>query len=137
MKQRLKNIIIPALALLVFVPAITLAANSEFVFPDKGKKEQAQISLQANGESLNLDKTERLATRDARRLANRANRQAMLEVLNSGDYEAWLAFAEDKNCPMISQVNAENFSDFVAAHQARMTDNQQNLNQMKQLRYQQ
>jgi len=47
---------------------------------------------------------------------NPEQHQAMLEIMESGDYEAWLELMGDS--PMADKVTQENFDQFVAMHQA-------------------
>jgi hypothetical protein len=121
MKKSYKKLIFPALAVMIFVPLISMAASETFSWPENNKNsvQYRQSSLEGfNHSSVDVDS--RILERETRRAENRARQTEMMSVLESGDYNAWLEFAKDKNCPMISQVNEENFSEFVEAHKLRI-----------------
>ncbi len=121
MKKNYKKLIFPALAVMIFVPLITMAASEAFSWPENNKNsaQYRQSSLEGfNHSSVDIDS--RISERETRRAENRARQAEMMSILESGDYNAWLEFAKDKNCPMISQVNEENFSEFVEAHKLRI-----------------
>jgi len=123
MKKNYKKLIFPALTLAIFIPLVSMAASDTFSFPERGQK--AIQYKQSSSENFNpslVDRETRLAERDARRLANRAKHTEMMSVLESGDYNAWLEFAQNNDCPMISQVNEENFAEFVEAHKERVAN---------------
>lgn len=62
------------------------------------------------------------SNKEACRQANQSKHQEMISILEQNDYQAWLDFVADKDCPMKAQVSEENFSDFVKAHQDRLIE---------------
>ncbi len=112
MKTHIKTIAFASLALLLLIPLVSMA-SSEIVLPSKGNQMKAQLK---DSNSANYE------TREARRATNQARHSEMLNVLEQNDYQAWLDFVGDKDCPMKEQVNQENFAEFVKAHQERVSE---------------
>jgi len=108
MNKNVKTIALSSLAMILLLPLVGLA-SSEIVLPDKGQKMSAQESRD-------------YTSRDARRLNNQSKSQELRAILEKNDYQAWLEFVADKDCPMKGQVSEENFSDFVLAHQERWSE---------------
>ena len=121
MKKNYKNLIFPVLALVIFIPLVSMAADNSSSFSEKGQRaiKHRQSSLENFNSSL-VDKDARMAEREDRRLENRAKHEEMIKVLESGDYNAWLEFVKDKECPMFSEISEENFSEFVKMHKSKL-----------------
>jgi hypothetical protein len=128
MKKKYKKLIFSALAVAIFIPLVSMAANENFSFPEKDKKcIQNKQSFVKNSNLSSIDKDTRILERENRRLENRVRHTEMMNVLESGDYNTWLEFVKDKNCSMTSQVNEENFAEFIDAHKSKI-ENRNNEN---------
>lgn len=55
-----------------------------------------------------------------------AQREAIEKALDNGDYSAWVTAvkAENENCPLLTKINASNFSTYVQAHNLRQQANE-------------
>lgn len=121
MKQNYKKLIFPALAVAILLPLVSMASSDDTSFSERGKKFfQSRKEFVENFDRSQMNKEEMFLQREDRRLENRAKHTEMMEVLEAGDYSAWLEFVKDKNCPMTAKINEENFSEFVEKHKLRM-----------------
>ncbi len=136
MKQKLKKLILPALALAIFLPLISMAASDETSIPEQAKNKFERKQELAKNYNYSLsDREANLLERENRRLENRAKHTEMMNILETGDFNAWLEFAEDKNCPNISEMTEENFSEFIEKHKLKVENRgseAKELNQRKQ-----
>lgn len=112
MKKYIKTITFASLALLLLIPLVSMA-SSEIELANKGTQMKAQFK---DGNLANYE------TREARRAGNQARHSEMLNILEQNDYQAWLEFVGDKDCPMKEKINEENFAEFVKAHQDRVSE---------------
>ncbi|MDD3711439.1 MAG: hypothetical protein PHP37_02470 [Patescibacteria group bacterium] len=150
MKKIKKNkLIIPALALAVFIPLVTMAASNDSssslkkvfgrgegrsemlgVRPGECKNlenltEEEKAVFQANMEAKRAKIEARRAEmgnmtaeeRETFRQERLAERDAINSAIEAGDYDAWLALANDKNCPFLDEVTRENFVEFFQNHE--------------------
>lgn len=112
MKKHIKTITLASLALLLLIPLVSMA-SSEIELANKGTQMKTQFK---DGNFSNYE------ARDARRASNQARHSEMLNILEQNDYQAWLEFVGDKECPMKEKINEENFAEFVKAHQERASE---------------
>lgn len=121
MKKSYKKLMFSAIAVVIALPLISMAAGNEISLPERGKKVSEQKrEFVGNFDGSQVNKEEMFLQRESRRLENRTKHTEMMEVLEAGDYNAWLEFVKDKDCLMTSQVNEENFSEFVEMHKLQM-----------------
>ena len=128
MKQNYKKLILPALAVAIFLPLVSMAASDI----TSKKSIQHRESSTENFIHSSVNKEDRILQRDSRRLENRARHTEMMEILEAGDYNAWVEFIGDKNCPMISEINEENFSDFVEMHREKVKNRNNEIGEKNQ-----
>lgn len=121
MKKNYKKLIFSVLAVIIFLPLASMANSDNISLSEKNKKSiQHRQSSMENFNHSSINKEDRLLQRESRRLENRAKHAEMMDILETGDYNAWLEFVKDKNCPITFQVNEENFAEFVEAHKQRV-----------------
>lgn len=135
------KLIIPALALVIFIPLVTMAASNDSTSLIKNAFGRGEGRLDMVGERLgehrnleNLTEDEKatfqanmeakraemdnmtVEEREAFRQERIAERDAIQKAIEAGDYDAWLALASEKNCPFLNEVTRENFVDFFQNH---------------------
>lgn len=85
----------------------------------------------------NMTTEEREAMRAKRKLERDImlkNREKIEAAMDAGDYEAWLELAKDTNCPFLSEVTVENFTEFVEKHKNMNGDKSEKERQGRGLR---
>lgn len=113
--------VIGAIALMTGGVIVADAAMNKSFNKENFKGSNLELENRQSMFGLSEDEREvKLAEVSARRLANQeemtVRREAVLEALNNGDYEAW-KMAVGENHPLINQVTADNFLQFASAHQ--------------------
>ncbi len=123
MKKNYKKLIFPALAVAIFLPLVSMAASDNISLSGKAEKavQHRESFVEEFSHSL-ANKEDRLIQRETRILENRAKHTEMMNVLETGDYNAWLEFVEDRDCSMTSRINEENFSEFIEAHREKVSN---------------
>jgi len=118
-----KNIVTTSvLSLAMIALAAGFAFNAYAQTPDTNT---AKAMFRGEGFRQNVNLTdEQKADMEARRAemeATRAEHQAAMQTaLNSGNYDTWVQVVKNQmgdDAPILSQVTADNFSQFVEAHQ--------------------
>jgi PAB1-binding protein PBP1 len=123
MKKNYKKLIFPALAVAIFLPLVSMAASDSISLSGKaGKAVQHRESFTEKFDHSFVNKEDRVMQRESRTLENRAKHTEMMNVLEKGDYNAWLEFVEDRDYSMTSRINEENFSEFIEAHREKVSN---------------
>jgi len=117
-----KNVISASvLSLAIIVLASGFAFNAYAQTSDTGTNTNFRAGHFGFNANLTDDQKVDLEARRADMDATRAEHQAAMQTaINSGNYETWVQTVKDQmgdNAPILSQVNAANFSQFVEAHQ--------------------
>lgn len=112
-----KKLILPALALVIFIPLVSMAASSDSSsFLEKGRDSSRKFK---GGEVSVEERAIFMEERRALREGRQSSREEMSAILETGDYDAWLEVAQNNDCPVILQVTRENFAEFASSHKER------------------
>lgn len=118
----IKSAVVLSILALAGVGIITASAATE------NSSDSLSFKRGRFGDGPRLEKTEKMARpelteeqkteMEAHRAEMEARQSAIQAALENGDYQAWLA-AAGEDCPLADKITAENFSQFVEAHQLR------------------
>lgn len=98
--------------------AVSGIATASFAFNGNGEGPPGD---RCPGNAVNMSDKERAEwqeDREARRAEAQEHRRAMEDTLESGDYDAWQEAVGD-NCPMAGEIDEDDFSDLMEAHNFR------------------
>jgi hypothetical protein len=116
-----QNFLIKGAAALVALVAVAGIAGASFAFNGNVSGSPDGVNRPAWGQKVNMTEEERNEWREARqerRAEAEERREAVMSALEAGDYDTWLeAVGEDH--PMTENINEDNFSRLVEAHNLR------------------
>lgn len=107
-------------AAVVALVAVAGIATTSFAFPGNGMQNNEDLAEQGKN-MVNISEEEReewMENREDRRAERGDHREAVEDAVESGNYEAWTE-AVPESCPMAENINEDNFSKLIEAHEKR------------------
>lgn len=118
-----KNIVTSSVLSLAMIALATGFAFNVYAQTPDASAEKSIFKGERFGQNANLtdeQKAEMEARREEMKTTRDENQAAMQTALNSGNYDTWVEVVTEQigsDAKILTQVNADNFSEFVEAHQ--------------------